>query len=149
MAKMSEFLVEKFLEPLDSISENATVFELVKKMKGYKTTFMPVVNSEGKLIGCVFDYNLIKIVKQESVSPLAGSVWSETVDSTHASKKVKEIMETKFVTVNPSDTIDSALKVMNSNDARVLTITDKEGKFMGVLRIRTIFDRIFGEMAGE
>jgi CBS domain-containing protein len=147
--KITEVHVEKFLEPIDSISENATVTELVTKMKSYKTTFMPVVNSEGKLIGCVFDYNLIKIVKQESVSPLAGSVWSDTVDNVLANKQVKEIMETKFVKVHPEDTIDSALKVMNSNDARVLTVTDREGKFMGVLRIRTIFDRLFKELIGE
>ena len=149
MTKTTEVLVEKFLEPIDSIPENATVLELVNKMKGYKTTFMPVVNGDGKLIGCVFDYNLIKIVKQESVSPLAGSVWSTTVDRSHSEKKVREIMETKFVTVHPEDTIDSALKIMNSNDARVLTVTDKEGKFMGVLRIRTIFDRLFREISGD
>lgn len=149
MTKTNEVLVEKFFEPIDSISESATVMELVTKMKGYKTTFMPVVNSDGKLIGCVFDYNLIKIVKQESVSPIAGSVWSKTVDNSQANMKVREIMETRFVTVHPDDTIDSALKVMNSNDARVLTVTDRDGKFIGVLRIRTIFDRLFKEIKGE
>jgi len=141
MTKTTDVIVEKFYEPIDSVTEDTTVSELVKKMKSYKTTFMPVVNKDGKLIGCVFDYNLIKIVKQESVSPIAGSVWSDTVDASQMSMKVREIMETKFVRVYPTDTIDAALKIMHNNDARVMTVTDKDGKFLGVLRIRTIFDR--------
>lgn len=146
MTKMSEVLVEKFMEPIPGISEDSTVKELVKVMKEQKATFLAVTDDRGKLRGGIFDYNLLKIVKQESVSPLAGSVWSDTIDKFHADKTVREIMDSKVVTVMPTDTIDSALKTMNSNDARILTVVDKDGKYRGVLRIRTIFERLLREI---
>ncbi len=146
MTKISEVLVEKFYEPIPSIQESSTVKELVMQMKEQKTTFLAVTDSNGKLKGCVFDYSLLKIVKQESISPIAGSVWADNIESFHASKTVREIMDTKIVTIMLADTIDSALRTMNSNDARILTVVDRDGRYLGVLRIRTIFERLLREI---
>lgn len=145
MIKTNQVLVKDFMESIPSIGPGMEIGELIKLMKNERTTFLPVVDETGKLIGGVFDYNLIRLVKQESVSPLAGSVWSDTIEKSMASTPVGEIMETKIVTVHPSDTIDSALKVMNNNDARLLAVTDENGKFLGVLRIRTIFQKLLSE----
>jgi len=145
MIKTTEVLVEKFIESVSTITEDTEVSELINIMKNEKTTFVPVVDKDGKLIGCVFDYNLIKLIKRESISPLAGSVWSDSIEKSDKKKKVREIMDTKVVTILPADIIDSALKVMNNNNARVMIVTDKDEKFIGVLRIRTIFDKLLSE----
>jgi CBS domain-containing protein len=145
MIKTSQVLVKDFMESIPSIKPNMEIAELVKLMKTERTTFLPVVDSTGKLIGGVFDYNLIKLVKQESISPLAGSVWTDVIDKAIAGTPVGDIMDTKIVTVQPTDSIDAALKVMNSNDARMLNVVDKDGKFLGVLRIRTVFHKLLSE----
>jgi CBS domain-containing protein len=144
MAKTTELLVDKFMETLQPVKEDTEVAEIIETMKNEKTTFLPVVNKDEKLIGCVFDYNLLKLVRFES-APLAGTVWKDSIDKADGKKKAKEIMDTKIVTVSSNDTIDSALRVMDNNDARVLTVTDKDGKFIGVLRLRTIFGRLLKE----
>ena len=144
MAKTTELLVDKFMETLQPVTEDTEIAELIDTMKNEKTTFLPVVAKNEKLIGCVFDYNLLNLVRFES-APMAGTVWKDYIDKADGKKKAKDIMDTKIVTVSPTDTIDSALRIMDNNDARVLTVTDENGKFIGVLRLRTIFGKLLKE----
>lgn len=144
--KTTEILVEKFTESIPTVTEDTEVSELINIMKNEKTTLLPVVDKDEKLIGCVFDYNLIKLIKKEFISPLAGFVWSDSIEKADKKKKAKEIMDTKVVTILPTDTIDSALRIMDSNNARVMIVADKDKKLVGVLRIRTIFDKLFSEI---
>jgi len=144
MAKTTELLVEKFMETLQPVKEDTEIAEIIDTMKNEKTTFLPVVDKNEKLIGCVFDYNLLRLVRIES-APMAGTVWKDSIDKSEGKKKAKDIMDTKIVTVSPTDTIDSALRIMDNNDARVLTVADKDGKFIGVLRLRTIFGKLLKE----
>lgn len=144
MTKTTEAPVERFMESLTPVTENTEITEVINTMKNERTTLLPVVDRHEKLIGCVFDYNLIKLVRMESV-PLAGNIWKDSVEKTDGKRKAVEIMDTRIVTILHDDTIDSALKVMNSNDARVLIVVDRDGKFMGVLRLRTIFDKLLRE----
>lgn len=143
--KTSEILVESLMESLPTIREDIDVYEMIKLMKSERTTFLPVVDNAGRVVGGVFDYNLLKLVKQEPISPLSGAVWTDTVDKQKAKKSVSEIMDSKIVTVLPEDTLDAALKTMNSNDARMLVVADKDKKFMGVLRIRTVFEKLLSD----
>jgi len=54
-------------------------------------------------------------------------------------------MSTTIISVSPNDSIDSALKMMNNYNLRVLTVVDSENKLMGVIRLRDIFERFLKE----
>ncbi|MEM7826861.1 MAG: CBS domain-containing protein [Candidatus Aenigmatarchaeota archaeon] len=147
MVKTTEIIVENFMESLPTITKDTEINEVINIMKRERTTSLPVVDKDGKLIGCIFDYNLIKLVRKGS--PIAGFIWRNSIDKEDKNIKAEEIMDTKIVTISNTDTIETALNVMSNSNARLLMVTDREGKFLGVLRIRTIFSKIFEEIEEE
>ncbi len=143
MIKLDELLVEKYIEEIKSIQKEITIGEAIELLKKEKEV-LPVVDKNGKLIGCFRDIDLLKIVKKGS--PLAGTIWKNEISKEDFNKKVEEFMDTKPLTILSNDTIEFALSVMNHNNVKSLIVVDNEGKFLGILRLRTIFDKIFEEL---
>jgi predicted transcriptional regulator len=143
MIKLNEILVEKYIEEIKSIEKDITIGEAIELLRKEKE-ILPVVDKNGKLIGCFRDIDLLKIVKKSS--PLAGTIWKNEVSEEDANKKVEELMDTKPLTILPNDTIEFALSVMNHNNVKSLIVVDNEGKLLGILRLRTIFNKIFEEL---
>lgn len=143
MIKLDELLVEKYIEEIKSIQKEITIGEAIELLRKEKEV-LPVVDKNGKLIGCFKDIDLLKIVKKGS--PLAGTIWKKEISKEDFNKKVEELMDTKPLTILPNDTIEFALSVMNHNNVKSLIVVNNEGKFLGILRLRTIFDKIFEEL---
>jgi acetoin utilization protein AcuB len=143
MIKLNEILVEKYVEEIKSIQKDITIKEAIELLRKEKE-ILPIVDKNGKLIGCFRDIDLLKIVKKGS--PLAGTIWKNEVNKEDMDKKVEELMDTKPLTIFSNDTIEFALSVMNHNDVKSLIVVDKEGKLLGILRLRTIFSKIFEEL---
>jgi len=143
MIKLNEILVEKFIEEIKSVQKEITIGEAIELLRKEKE-ILPVIDKNGKLIGCFRDIDLLKIVKKGS--PLAGTIWKNEISKEDMDKKIEELMDTKPITILPSDTIEFALSVMNHNNLKSLIVVDNEGKLLGILRLRTIFSKIFEEL---
>lgn len=143
LANTTEVIVRDLMKETVSINGDATLGEMLEILKKEKVVMIPVVDKNNVLIGAVTEYDLIKLVKHDSPSPLAGSVWLTDIDKSQKDVPVHDIMTTNVISILQNDSIDEALKTMsNYFNLRVLPVVDSENKLIGVLRIRDIFDRL-------
>jgi Mg/Co/Ni transporter MgtE len=143
MAKTTEVIVKDLMKTIVAVKEETKIEEMLDILKKEKIVLIPVVDKNNTLIGIVTEQDLIKIIKHELPSPIAGNVWSTDIDASLKDKPIKEIMNTKFISISPNENIDSALKMMNNYNTRVLPVVDAENKLLGIIRIRDIFEKFF------
>ena len=145
MVKTTEIFVKDIMKPAITVTEEMKIIELLDFIDKRKFSILLVVDKNNVLTGMVTEQDLIKLVKPEPTSPIAGNIWFDTVEKSHGNKPIKEIMNTKIISISPNDTIDSALKVMNNYNVRVLPVIDAENKIIGVIRLRDIFEKLLKE----
>lgn len=143
LMKLNEILVEKFVEKSAVISKDKTIKEAIDIMEREKTGILPVVDREGKLVGCLFESDIIKLIKRGS--PLIGFIWKDEITEEDKSRKVEEIMNPKVITIKKFETIESAINIMSNNEVDRLIVIEDE-KPIGILRIRTVLKKIFDEI---
>ncbi|MEM5835306.1 MAG: CBS domain-containing protein [Candidatus Aenigmatarchaeota archaeon] len=141
--KLNEFLVEKFVEKTEVILKDKPIKEAIDMMEKGKTGILPVVDKEGKLVGCLYEGDIIKLIKRGS--PLIGFIWKEEITEEDKNRKVEEIMNSKVITIKKSETIETAINIMSNNEVDRLVVIEDE-KPIGILRIRTILKKIFDEI---
>ncbi|MEM5812955.1 MAG: CBS domain-containing protein [Candidatus Aenigmatarchaeota archaeon] len=141
--KLNEFLVEKFVEKTEVILKDKPIKEAIDMMEKGKTGILPVVDKEGKLVGCLYEGDIIKLIKRGS--PLIGFIWKEEITEEDKNRKVEEIMNSKVITIKKSETIETAINIMSNNEVDRLVVIEDE-RPIGILRIRTILKKIFDEI---
>ncbi|MEM5779005.1 MAG: CBS domain-containing protein [Candidatus Aenigmatarchaeota archaeon] len=141
--KLNEILVEKFVEKSEVIPKDRTIKEAINMMEKGKTGILPVVDKDGKLVGCLFESDIIKLIKRGS--PPIGFIWKEEITEEDKNRKVEEIMSTKVITIKPSETIENAINIMSNNEIDRLVVIEDE-KPIGILRVRTVLKKIFDEI---
>ena len=145
MAKTNEMFVRDMMKTIDAVSEDTKIGKMLEILKKERLAVIPVVDKGGALVGVVAEHDLIKLVKHESPSPIGGAVWSDEIDESIKDKTVKDIMETKVMSVSIDDDIDTALKMMNNCNTRMLPVVSKEGKLLGAIRTRDVFENFLKE----
>ncbi len=124
------------------INENTLVIEAVCEMVDCGQRGAPIVNDEGKLVGIVTDYD---IMKRASTSELLKEV------------KVSKIMSRNPITIDYNDSIGKARSLMKKYDVTRLVVLDKEGIAIGMITEEDILTKIYkpkkkmtvGEVVGE
>ena len=141
--KLNEILIEKFIESTKTISKDRTIKEALEIMEKEKTGILPVVDKDGKFVGCVFESDMIKLIRPGS--PVIGFIWKDEIKEEDKNRKVEEIMNSKVVTIKPNETVETAINIMSNNEVDRLVVVD-DNKVIGIVRIRTILKRIFDEI---
>jgi CBS domain-containing protein len=111
LVKTTEVLVRDLMKKIVAIKEETKIEEMLEILKKEKIILIPIVDKNNALIGTVTEQDLIKLIKSEPPSPIAGTVWSDIIDKSQKDKTVKEIMSTTIISISPNDNIDSALKI--------------------------------------
>ncbi len=78
LANTTEVIVRDLMKESVSINGDATIEQMLEILKKEKVVMIPVVDKNNVLVGSVTEYDLIKLVKHDSPSPLAGTVWRMT-----------------------------------------------------------------------
>jgi CBS domain-containing protein len=63
-------------------------------------------------------------------------------------KKISEIMSKNIISIEPDDTIESCIKLMNDNKINVLPVIDKEKRLVGIISFVNIMrnmDKLEGD----
>jgi CBS domain-containing protein len=112
-----------------TIQEGTSTEEVLKILINRKITGMPVVDSQGKMIGIVSEYDIIrqlssrkKVVSEDFQAPVE---YSKAVDSINQSATLAEVVD-RFVKAK----------------YRRLPVTDSDGKLLGIITRRDLM-RIF------
>lgn len=138
-------LVRDLMKTVRAVKEDAKVRGLMGFLKRGGPVLLTVVDKDNVLTGVVTEEDLIKLVRKESPSPIAGDVWLDSIEKSQMDMKIKDIMSRKVITVSPNDTVDSTLKIMSNYGIRTLPVVDSDNKLIGVIRIRDIFEELLKE----
>ena len=140
MLKTSELKVKDMLSEPFTVRPSLPIQQAIDLMRSQKADFLSVTDENNSLVGVLTENDLIKIVKHESPSLFASSVmWLDHVKKEYVKAPVKDIMHTKFASISPEESIQTAFKIMHANNYKMLHVLDSKNKLLGVIRIRDIF----------
>ncbi len=89
---------------------------------------LPVVDEEGKLLGIITSYDLMKL----GVSP-----------SEFANTPVKDVMTTPVASLRPEELIGGAARVFLENLFHGLPIADENGKLVGIVTTHDVLKYVY------
>lgn len=99
-----------------SISEEEPIRDAARKLLKGETNHLPVINSEGVLVGIVTTYDISKAV----VNPGKGTL-------------VRDIMRRKVITTSADEAVDIAVQKLEKHNISALPVVDREFKVIGML----------------
>ncbi len=120
--KIDSMLIEDVVTVSGDISVKKAIGILYHKHVGS----IIIIDKDGKCEGIFTERDAIRVVASD----------------VSLSKPLNEVMTTNLKTVEVGATFSEAKNIMISNNIRHLPVTDKQGKFIGLLSLRTILDEI-------
>jgi acetoin utilization protein AcuB len=124
-----------------TVSPNTPVEQALKRMRDQKVRRFPVVDDEGALVGIVSDKDLL----YAAPSP-ATSLSIYELHYLYSRITVSQVMSRDVITVEESDPIEEAARVMVDNKIGGLPVM-REGKLVGIITETDIFKTLM-EMMG-
>jgi acetoin utilization protein AcuB len=117
-----------------TIDKNADILEAKELMEQYQIRHVPVVESDGLLVGMITDRDLrsalpstfFKKDKKPAKKVAATSI------------KVKDIMAQNLVTLSPMDTLQDALLLIQKTLVGALPVVDEKDKLLGIISVRDL-----------
>ena len=118
------------------------VFEAFQLMKSEGVQRLPVLDSEGSLVGIISEKNITgAAAAKERVSIVEFALLLSRL-------KVGDIMTREVITVSADDPVEQAAKKMSDNDVSILPVVDDDGRLMGVVSRSDLF-RLLLELFGS
>jgi predicted transcriptional regulator len=143
MLKTTELKVKDMLSQPYTVKPDISIHQAIDIMRKEKVDFLSVTDEHNTLVGVLTENDLIKIIRQESPSLFAASeTWANQVKKEHVKAPIREIMHTKFASVGPEESVQSAFKIMHANNYKMLHVVDHKSRLLGVIRIRDIFKEL-------
>ena len=133
---LKEIMDKKTITLLSKNIVKEAVFLLVK----YDLRFLPVVNENNVVIGAFSESDLMNLVKIHPTSALSSD--SSTTKKDIGQLKIAEVMAPRPVIIDENSTVSDALNMMHATNLKVLIVTDKDKKFVGVVRFRDLIERL-------
>lgn len=126
---------------LVTIPSSMSIADAKRIMKAHKFRRLPVVD-KGKLVGIVTENRLEQVSPSKSTSL---TVWE--IGYLLEKTTVKEIMETKVVTVTPDMTVEEGLATAQNNRVGALVVMD-QGQPVGIVTTNDFFYKIANKILG-
>lgn len=135
------FVAERMTKHPVTMTSNATIGEVDRMMKKYKFHRMIIVD-DGRLVGYLSDRDVMR------VAPSPATSLSKFEIRTLLDKlSVKDIMQTKVITVNEDATIEEAALIMYQNKVGGLPVISDVGAVVGIITATDIL-KTFIEVMG-
>jgi len=126
---MEHLMVKQVMtEGVQSIRANEDLSLLYDLMGDYHCRHMPVVDSEGVVIGVISQRDLMSSV----MGDMGGLPIGQLRDLL-ANTKVEEIMSTDVETVDPECDLEEAAEIMLENKIGCLPVVESNGRLVGIL----------------
>jgi CBS domain-containing protein len=136
--------VAQFMTPNpQTVSPETPLQEAIQLLANNRISGLPVVNTEGKLVGILSDTDLMwqetgadpppYIMFLDSVIFLQNPARYEKELHKSLGQTVGEVMSSKPVTIAPGQTLREAAKLMHDKNVRRLPVLDEAGQVVGIL----------------
>jgi acetoin utilization protein AcuB len=128
------FVSRSMTQKVVTIDKNADILAAKELMDQYQIRHVPVVESDGLLVGMITDRDLrsalpstfFKKDKKPAKKVAATSI------------KVKDIMAQNLVTLSPMDTLQDALLLIQKTLVGALPVVDEKDKLLGIISVRDL-----------
>ena len=144
MVKTTEIVVIDLMKPAKTAMKDMEIHRALHMMRTENVELLSVVDDKHILIGAVSEANMLKLVKQESPSPMGDPVWYDSIEHDAGKKSIETIMTSGITTIGTNDTAATALKVMSATGYKLLHVVDQSGKLLGIIRMKDIIDKLLG-----
>jgi CBS domain-containing protein len=122
------------------VSPDTKITDAIKTLVKNNIRFVPVVNETGLVVGGVSESDLMKLVRVQPL-PTISAVWTK-IPKDIFDKSIREIMNSRPITINERAEISDALNLMNVSNVNVLIVVDLDHKLAGLVRFRDIIDKM-------
>ena len=116
------------------------VFEAFELMKIEGVQRLPVLDSEGNLVGIISEKNITSAAADREVSIVEFALLLSKI-------KFGDVMTKEVITVSVDDPVEMAVRKMSDNDISILPVVDNNGKLVGVVSRSDLF-RLLLELFG-
>ncbi len=117
-----------------TIEPDKTVVDAAKLMGDEDAGLIPIVEGQ-KLVGTITDRDIATRVVAESKDP--------------QSTKVRDVMTSRLVTIDPDQDLDEALRLMAQHQVRRLPVVEEDGKIVGIVAQADVAKHTSDEQTGE
>ncbi len=150
MVKASEIMKEKVI----SVPPDMPVDELGRFFIEHDISGVPVISSEGELVGIVTEYDLISQSKKfhlpsllrlfDAIIPLEGANAIEKEIKKMSASQVSDICTRDVITIVENTPIDEIATIMSEKHITLLPVL-REGRITGVVGKREVIRGVAGE----
>lgn len=126
--------IEKYMRKVAVLDPKDDIEKAIKTMQAGGIGALPVTDDEGKIVGIVSDYDIIKLLINNRVFD---------------SLKVEDVVIRRFPILRTEDTIGRAQKLAAVNRIDGLPIIDNFGRLVGQVLLSDILKYIFSSYAGK
>ncbi len=102
---------------IKTVRPDDTSLDAVRKMNKFRIGSVIVINS-GRPVGIITERNILQKIVEPRHDP--------------ANIKVKDIMTSPLITIDPNTAVDEAAKIMATNTIKTLPVIDKD-KILGIV----------------
>jgi CBS domain-containing protein len=136
MAMISRKVRNVMTHEVITVDEQAPFTEMVRRMAVHKVSALPVVNTDGRLVGIVSEADLLH--KEEYQDQEDARHWMESRRDRAARAKAAgcravEVMSTPVVTIDPEATVAEAAKRLARHRIKRLPVVDEHGRLVGIV----------------
>lgn len=122
-----------------TLSPDMPAMEAAKKLSELEISGLPVVDSQGRLVGMFTEKGILKAILPSYVEKVGKFIYEENPKGIKKkleglnNLKVKDLMRTEVVTVTEETGCCEAARVMLTQKARRILVIDKDNKLIGIV----------------
>lgn len=125
-----------------TVSPNSSLREVGQMLKEKKISGMPVIETDGSIVGIITVTDILKILKeiyqwQEIERKTVGLSVSELLGKESLNKKVKDVMTKNVFTLDENKTVKDLMQLMFTKNAHTIPIT-RDGRPVGIIGKRDL-----------
>ncbi|RMD56638.1 MAG: CBS domain-containing protein [Nitrospirae bacterium] len=139
----NRYTYEIMTSPVVTIKEDEYLSKAIKLMLKHRLKRLPVVDSKGHLKGMLCRFDIFKVISSTKGSQKQGSLKKKG-----EIKKVGDILRRDINTVQPDTSVLDVVKVIYENDIQRVAVIDREGRLLGIITDRDIFN-LFSDKPGD
>lgn len=124
---------------ITTLSSDMSVMEAAKKLSELEISGLPVVDSDGRLVGMFTEKDILKAILPSYVEKVGKFIYEENPKGTKKKLeglcgiKVKDLMREEVVTITEEADCYEAAHVMLTQKARRVPVIDRENKVIGIV----------------
>lgn len=158
LAQLEEHRVEEFLgtvshktageimtRPVITVQEDKRLGEAVEVMLQHHLKRLPVVNSQGEIVGTIARSDVFHIITSQTPDWKAIKAQNVSVGNVTL---VRDIMRRDTHTVHPDTPVEKIIKVIDDSDIQRVAVVDSEGKLLGLISDTDLLGQFSEHRAG-